>query len=76
MYELSERQKLVLALVIRDYIETAQPVGSRRLVENYQLNSKTQKEERHLLIDTIVQEKPTKLHQDIGVAVYLATQKR
>ncbi len=38
MYELSERQKLILALVIRDYIETAQPVGSRHLVENYQLN--------------------------------------
>lgn len=38
MYELSERQKLILALVIRDYIETAQPVGSQRLVENYQLS--------------------------------------
>ena len=38
MRDLSERQKLILALVIRDYIETAQPVGSRRLVETYGLN--------------------------------------
>lgn len=29
---------MILALVIRDYIETAQPVGSRRLVEIYQLD--------------------------------------
>jgi heat-inducible transcriptional repressor len=34
---LSERQKLILALVIRDYIETAQPVGSKGLVQNYGL---------------------------------------
>lgn len=38
MVNLSERQKLILALVIRDYIETAQPVGSRRLVEYYGLD--------------------------------------
>lgn len=37
MTELSERQKLILALVIHDYIETAQPVGSIRLVERFQL---------------------------------------
>jgi heat-inducible transcriptional repressor len=35
--ELTERQRLILALAIRDYIETAQPVGSQRLVENYKL---------------------------------------
>ena len=35
MSDLSERQKLILALVIRDYIETAQPVGSVALVERY-----------------------------------------
>lgn len=34
---LSERQKFILALVIRDYIETAQPVGSQHLVERYGL---------------------------------------
>jgi len=38
MADLSERQKLILALVIRDYIETAQPVGSNRLVDYYHLN--------------------------------------
>jgi len=37
MSGLTERQKLILALVIRDYIETAQPVGSRRLVDYYKL---------------------------------------
>lgn len=35
---LAERQKLILALVIRDYIESAQPVGSKTLVDNYGLN--------------------------------------
>lgn len=35
---LSERQKLVLALVIRDYIENAQPVGSNTLVDKYSLS--------------------------------------
>jgi len=38
MDNLSERQKLILALVIRDYIETAQPVGSARLVQQYHLD--------------------------------------
>jgi heat-inducible transcriptional repressor len=38
MNELSGRQKLILALVIRDYIDTAQPVGSNHLVEGYNLN--------------------------------------
>lgn len=37
MIDLTERQKLILALVIRDYIETAQPVGSKRLVDYYRL---------------------------------------
>lgn len=35
---LDERQNFILALVIRDYIETAQPVGSRHLVEAFGLN--------------------------------------
>lgn len=38
MTALSERQKLILALVIRDYIETAQPVGSAHLVQRYHLD--------------------------------------
>lgn len=36
--ELTERQKLILVLVIRDHIETTQPVGSGRLVQSYSLN--------------------------------------
>lgn len=36
--DLGERQKLILALVIRDYIEHAQPVGSKTLVEHYGLD--------------------------------------
>lgn len=38
MSELTERQKTILMLVIRDYIETAQPVGSKALVERYRLD--------------------------------------
>src|SRR5512139_3573107 len=38
MSNLTERQRLVLALVIRDYIETAQPVGSLHLVDHYGLD--------------------------------------
>src|SRR4030095_12370104 len=38
MYELSDRQKTLLLLIIRDYIDTAQPVGSKRLVEHYRLD--------------------------------------
>ncbi len=35
---LTERQNLILALVIRDHIEDAQPVVSTRLVDDYGLN--------------------------------------
>ncbi|HEX9838249.1 MAG TPA: heat-inducible transcriptional repressor HrcA [Anaerolineales bacterium] len=38
MPELTERQKTLLLLIIRDYIESAQPVGSKRLVEHYRIN--------------------------------------
>lgn len=39
MNELTDRQKRLLLLIIRDYIESesAQPVGSKRLVEHYRL---------------------------------------
>lgn len=37
MNDLTERQKTLLLLIIRDYIETAQPVGSQRLVEHFHL---------------------------------------
>jgi heat-inducible transcriptional repressor len=35
---LSERQKLILGLVIQDYVETAQPVGSLHMVDHYGLD--------------------------------------
>jgi len=38
MSDLTERQKTILILVIRDYIETAQPVGSNALVKRYHLD--------------------------------------
>jgi heat-inducible transcriptional repressor len=53
MPSLSERQKLILALVIRDYIETAQPVGSQHLVDKYGLefSSATVRNEMAVLTD-------------------------
>ncbi len=39
MKELTERQKQVLELVIRDYIETAHPVSSKRLLEVYAIET-------------------------------------
>jgi heat-inducible transcriptional repressor len=38
MSGLTERQKLVLALLVRDYVERAEPISSGRLVDNYQLD--------------------------------------
>ncbi|MBX3047929.1 MAG: heat-inducible transcription repressor HrcA [Anaerolineales bacterium] len=38
MKELSERQKLILGLIVQDYVEAAQPVGSKRLVDYYGLD--------------------------------------
>lgn len=38
MTELTERQKTLLVLVIHDYIDTAQPIGSKRLMEHYDLD--------------------------------------
>ncbi len=37
MQDLSERQRSILALVVREYVESAQPVSSGRLVERYHL---------------------------------------
>jgi heat-inducible transcriptional repressor len=36
---LTERQKLILALVIHTYVETAQPIGSKTLIERYKLDT-------------------------------------
>ena len=38
MKALTERQKLILALVIREYVDSTQPVGSMKLVESYNLD--------------------------------------
>lgn len=38
MNHLNERQKTLLMLIIRDYIDSAQPVGSKRLAEHYHIN--------------------------------------
>jgi len=38
MVELSERQKNLLLIIIRAYIDAAQPVGSNRLAEHYHLD--------------------------------------
>lgn len=53
MDSLTERQKLVLTLVIHEYIRTAMPVGSKPLVEHYNLNisSATVRNEMALLTE-------------------------
>jgi heat-inducible transcriptional repressor len=38
MTELNDRQKTILMLVVRDYIESAQPVGSQHLVSRHRLD--------------------------------------
>jgi heat-inducible transcriptional repressor len=38
MPELTERQKALLLVIIRDYIDAAQPVGSKRMVDRYHLD--------------------------------------
>ena len=38
MSEISDRQETILALIVREYNETAEPVGSKSLVEHYNLN--------------------------------------
>src|SRR3972149_5430307 len=38
MQKLTERQKLILGRVAQDYVEAAQPVGSRHLVDHYGLD--------------------------------------
>ena len=38
MEELTERQKLILSLVIHEYTQTAEPVGSKHIVDRYNLD--------------------------------------
>lgn len=35
---LSERQKLILGLIVQDFVESTQPVGSKRLLDQYALD--------------------------------------
>ncbi len=53
MTNISDRQKTILMLVVRDYIETGQPVGSIRLLESYHLgmSSATIRNEMSALTD-------------------------
>ena len=53
MDNLSDRQKLLLTLLIREYVSTAQPVGSQLLVEKYNLDmsSATVRNELGVLTD-------------------------
>ena len=53
MAELTQRQETILALIIHDYIETAEPVGSKLLVERYSLgiSSATARNEMVALTD-------------------------
>ena len=38
MSELTERQKVILSLVVHEYVRTANPVGSKNLVKHYHLD--------------------------------------
>ncbi len=38
MQKLTERQEFLLGLIVREYVETVQPVGSKTLVDHYRLN--------------------------------------
>jgi heat-inducible transcriptional repressor len=53
MKDISERQETILALIVHDYIDTAEPVGSKRLLESYNLgvSSATVRNEMAALTD-------------------------
>ena len=38
MPKLTERQEFLLGLIVREYVETVQPIGSKTLVDRYSLN--------------------------------------
>lgn len=54
MRELTERQKTILMLVIREYIDSGQPVGSKSLVKDYHLDisSATVRNEMRAITET------------------------
>ncbi len=58
--ELTDRQKLILTLIIHEHIRSAQPVGSKTLVEKYNLamSSATVRNEMALLTDVHLLRQP------------------
>ncbi len=63
MDDITERQKLILALVIREYVDKVNPVGSERLVDQYSLSfsSATVRNEMAALTDNEYLQKPHKM---------------
>ena len=53
MLNLSDRQEFLLGLIVRQYVETVQPVGSKTLVDRYRLNfsSATTRNEMQMLTE-------------------------
>jgi heat-inducible transcriptional repressor len=60
MQPLTERQETILALIVHEYIESAQPVGSKKLVKRYHLgvSSATVRNEMGLLSEAGVLRQP------------------
>ena len=58
--QLTSRQKLILTLIIHEHIHTAQPVGSKTLVEKYDLSmsSATVRNEMAYLTDVALLRQP------------------
>ena len=56
--ELSERKKKILATVVESYIESAEPVGSKQIAEEYGISSATIRNELKLLEDYGLLEQP------------------
>lgn len=58
--ELDDRKKKILALVVENYIESAEPVGSKQIAENYEddISSATIRNEMKLLEDIGFLEQP------------------
>lgn len=58
--KLTERQKMILSLVVHDYIQTATPVGSKKLVEQFRLDmsSATVRSELAVLTDMGLLQQP------------------
>lgn len=56
--ELDERKKKILATVVESYIESAEPVGSKQIAEEYGISSATIRNELKLLEDYGLLEQP------------------